>query len=437
MNFSSRGFALLPAVLSLIPAVAEGQQPLQDIEMVERVLAVVGDSAILHTELEQFLVGMEARGWQRPEGPAELLEARLELLDQLINQQVIIQEAAKDTTLVVTEEELEDRVQQEIDGQVRNYGTLGRLQDALASQSMTLAVYREQQKSIIRAQLLQERYFAKRGQDVADIVVTEEDARTYWNENQSQIPPRPATIRFVNLQLSPEAADDAKEAALAKSDSIMGLLRDGADFAELAERFSDGPSAQDGGDLQWIREDGSMVAPFEETAFELSPGTISPPVETEFGYHLILVERVRGGERRVRHILTSPTMTEADLEGNRARTEAFAERLRAGESIEDLGEPADTIDLTLEQIAQTSREFAVAMQNAEVGDVIGPIEIPDPRTEGVYALARVLGKTAGGPAEYLEFRSVIVQRLQEEGFTATVIEQLRSQAYIDIRLGGG
>ncbi len=420
----------------MIPVGVEGQQALQDIEMVERVVAVVGDSAILKTELDGFVIEMEARGWARPEQADELLAARLELLDQLINQQLVIQEAVKDSLLVVSEEELEDRVQQEIDGQVRQAGTLGRLQQMLSAQGMTMAIFREQKKSSIRAQLLQERYFGKRGQDLSDIVVTEEEARTYWDENQDLIPPRPASIRFVNVQLLPEAADDEKAVALAKADSILDLIRDGEDFAELADRFSFDTGAE-GGELGWIREDGTMVEPFEEMAFRIPAGSISAPVETQFGYHLISVERIRGGERRLRHILISPTVTEADIEANAARARSFVERLRAGETMTDLGEPADTVDLTLEQIAQTSQDFAVEMQNAEAGDVIGPIEIPDPRTEGGYAVALLLERVPAGTPDFAEFRDVIVQRLQQEGLTETVIEELRNRAYIDIRLGGG
>ena len=97
MKFSSESFALVAAVFFVIPSQVEGQLPTPSIDIVERVVAVIGDSMISMTELEQSLLGMEARGWARPTGPAELLEAKLELLEQMINQQLIIQEAAKDT----------------------------------------------------------------------------------------------------------------------------------------------------------------------------------------------------------------------------------------------------------------------------------------------------------------------------------------------------
>jgi len=285
--------------------------------------------------------------------------------------------------------------------------------------------------------LLQERYFAKRGQDVSDIVVTEEEARKYFEENQHLIPERPASIGFVSVQLRPTPSEAAKEEALAEADSVLVLLRNGEEFTDLASRFSDGPSAPTGGELGWMRQDGSFVEAFEEKAFQMVPGTVSPPVETEFGYHLIMLERVRGGERRVRHILLQPEITAKDVEANDARAESFTARLRAGETWADLDLEPDTADLTITQIAQTSQAFAAAMRNAEAGDVVGPTRVDDPRSENAWTLAQVVELTVGGPAEFHEFRDVIVERLQSQGLNESVVEDLRERAYIDVRLGGG
>ena len=437
MSYSSGSLTLLAAVLFLSPSPVEGQLVPQGIDMVERVVAVVNDSMISQTQLDESLLAMEARGWAPPTGAAELLEARLEILEQLINQQLIIQEAAKDSLLEISDEELDDRVQQEIDGKVIEFGTLRRLQQQLAEQGMTLAQYREQQKNNIRRQLLQERYFAKRGQSEASIVVTEEEARTYFDENQDLIPERQATILFENIRLGPEPSDAAKAAALAEADSVTGLLREGQEFGELARLLSDDPSAPEGGELGWIRHDGSFLEEFEDMAFGIPPGAVSPPVETEYGYHLIMVDRVRGGERRVRHILFRPEIAATDIESNDARARSFPDRLRAGETMADLGQESDTVALPMEVIAQTSSELATAMESVQEGDVVGPVRLADPRDQDTWILVRVLGTTPGGPGEFSDFREMIVERLRSAGLTESVIEDLRSRAYIDIRLGGG
>ncbi len=437
MSFSSRRSAFLAAAFFLIPSAVEGQQAPQGIEIVERVVAVVGDSMISMTELEESLLQLEGRGWTRPTGAAELLDARLELLDQMINQHLIIQEAVKDSLLQISDEELEDRVQEQIDAQVIQFGTLRRLQEALADQNMTMAVYREQQKNLIRRQLLQEGYFARRGQSASGVVVTDEEARTYFDENQDLFPDRPMTILFETVQLQPEPSDTAKAETLARMDSVVGLLQDGEEFAELAGRFSDDASASVGGELPWIRQDGTFVEAFEDMAFGTPVGAISPPVETEYGYHLILVERVRGAERRVRHILFLPEITASDVEANDARAQSLGDGLRAGETFADMGQQPDTVDLPLEAIAQTSQAFASAIQNAQAGDVVGPVRMVDPRAENTWILSRVLEMKPGGPGEFSDFEDMILERLRSERLTESVIEELRSRTYIDIRIGGG
>ncbi len=103
----------------------------------------------------------------------------------------------------------------------------------------------------------------------------------------------------------------------------------------------------------------------------------------------------------------------------------------------NLGLEPDTADLSLAEIAQLSQALALAMRNAQAGDVAGPVELDDPRNENGWILARVIETTSGGLPEFSEFRGVIVQRLQAERLAESVVEGLRSQAYVDIRLGGG
>ena len=105
--------------------------------------------------------------------------------------------------------------------------------------------------------------------------------------------------------------------------------------------------------------------------------------------------------------------------------------------MEDLGLDPDTVLLPLDVIAQTSPGLAGALQNAQVGDVIGPVTVADPRAANARLLAGLLEIRPGGPGEFSEFTDMIVERMKNERLTATVIEGLRSQAYIDIRLGEG
>ena len=112
----------------------------------------------------------------------------------------------------------------------------------------------------------------------------------------------------------------------------------------------------------------------------------------------------------MRHILFQPEITAEDIEANDARAESFSTRLEAGETMADLGLEPDTVELTLEEIARTSPALAAAMRGAQEGDVVGPVEMNDPRSENGWSLARVLGTTTGGVPEFSDFRDVIVER---------------------------
>ena len=414
----------------------DAQDSVLEDNVVERVVALVGDSVILMTEVDEYLLTLEASGWVRPNDPEELLTVKTDVLDQLVNQQLILLEALKDTLLTVTETELEDRVQQEVDGQIRQFGTTNRFQDALAEQNMTVNQFREQRKNMIRRDLLQERYFAKSGRGNDAVILTEQETRAFFEENRSQLPQVPATILFENFIISPEANDNSKAEALAEAESLLQMALTGEEtFAELATRFSDGPSAQSGGELGWIRHDGSMVAEFEEEAFKLSPGRISSPVETEFGYHLILLERVRGGERRVRHLLVEPEIVESDIATNTTRAFSFAEDLLSGEiSADDLVLESDTLDLALGQIAEISPEYAAEMITAQAGDIVGPIQLTGPRMNDSWGVAKIIEMKKGGPSEFEDVRELIEDRLRSIRSMEGLIEELRSRTYIEMRL---
>ena len=132
-----------------------------------------------------------------------------------------------------------------------------------------------------------------------------------------------------------------------------------------------------------------------------------------------------------------PEITASDIDANDARAQSFAARLRAGETMADLGLEPDTAEMSIEQIAQAAQTFAAAIRLAQVGEVVGPVRIDDPRTENGWTLAQVLDKTSGGAREFSEFRDLIVERLRSQWLTESVVEGLRSEAFVEIRLGGG
>jgi peptidyl-prolyl cis-trans isomerase C len=118
---------------------------------------------------------------------------------------------------------------------------------------------------------------------------TDSDVRTYYDENPDLFK-EPEQVKASHiLILVEQGADDAtRKDALSRIRGVQQKLRDGADFAEMAREFSEGPSGPNGGDLGYFAR-GQMVPPFEEAAFALPVGRVSDVVETQFGFHLINV----------------------------------------------------------------------------------------------------------------------------------------------------
>ena len=132
------------------------------------------------------------------------------------------------------------------------------------------------------------------------IPVPDEDLRKYYSENASRYTAaEERRARHILINAAKDAAPDLKQKAKARAEALLAEARkNSAGFAELAKKNSEDPgSASQGGDLDFFGR-GAMVKPFEDAAFAMKPGEISNLVETDFGYHLIKLESVRGGERK-------------------------------------------------------------------------------------------------------------------------------------------
>jgi peptidyl-prolyl cis-trans isomerase D len=128
------------------------------------------------------------------------------------------------------------------------------------------------------------------------IEASEDDLRAYFDAHRSEFMAREErSMRHILIAVPPGADETAEQAAYDQAAELLAQIRDGADFASLAEEHSGDPgSAANGGDLGWV-ERGVMVEPFEEAAFALGEGEVSELVRTDFGIHIIQVTGLRGG----------------------------------------------------------------------------------------------------------------------------------------------
>jgi peptidyl-prolyl cis-trans isomerase D len=132
------------------------------------------------------------------------------------------------------------------------------------------------------------------------VVVSEDDLRKYYAENEARYStPQERRASHILIKAEKDAPAAERTKAKAKAEALLAELRKNpAAFADLARKASDDPgSAEKGGDLDFFGR-GAMVKPFEDAVFAMKPGELSGVVQSDFGYHIIQLTGVRGGEKR-------------------------------------------------------------------------------------------------------------------------------------------
>ncbi len=419
---------------AVTPASARG-------ELVDRVVAVVGDSVVMHTQVQEELLRMQAQGMAVPaRNSPERAEWERNALNDLVSQLLLLQAAAGDSLVTVEEGRIETTLAQTWDQQVETFGTEARLREALESEGRTLLQYRAQLRDEIRRSLLIQRYLQLRVGEARTLPVEESDIRAFFERERERLGERPATLTFRQVFVMPSPSDEAMEEAASEAERIRALLDEGEDFADLARRYSADPGSQQlGGDLGWFRLGSGLVKEFEDAAFSLRPGVVSPVVRTMYGAHLIKVERVRGAERKIHHILIAAAVTPEDAVQARTRAEEILGQVRAGAPISNFTEAQrqmdlpDSVSIERTRLDQYPTAFAAALQSASPGEIIGPVAFPTQQGDAQVVI-QVLDVRSAGEYTYEDVRDLIQTNLRNERTQERILADLRARTYVEIRL---
>lgn len=130
----------------------------------------------------------------------------------------------------------------------------------------------------------------------ARATLSEDDIRDYYEGNLDEFNiPKTVEARHILIKADQDAKAEQDESARKKAEEIFKLAKEGQDFAELARKYSEGPTKAKGGYLGTFRRE-EMVKPFSDKAFSMNAGDISEPVRTDFGWHIIKVEKVNSAK---------------------------------------------------------------------------------------------------------------------------------------------
>ena len=416
-----------------IPAPAPGGE-----ELVDRVVAVVGDTALLLSDLQTAIQQQQAAGRTIPEDPIQREAFLNEIMEERINTLLLV-EAARDAGMAVDEARVNEAVETQITRILRSFGgSQQRLEAALQADGMTMTQYREVLRQQFMDDELLQMYMQSRMRGRARPVIDEDEIRAEFDARRESLGMRPVTVSFRQVVIAPEPSDSADAAARQQAQEVYQELQDGGDWDVLARRFSDDPGSREaGGDLGWVRQGEGLVQDFERMAFSIRPGMISPVFRSDFGYHVLQVRRTQGAERQVRHILIQPEITETEIEQARVRADSVAEALRGGANVTTLARayntPSDQIDITPRALDQLPPVYAEALATAQTGEVLDPFAVPGTGAES-WAVVRVTRRDEERPYSLEDAREQLVSMLQQSRMIEQIVEDLRARIHVAVLL---
>src|SRR5690606_35932904 len=202
---------LLAAALTALPLSARAQQA-PDPEVVDRVLAVVGDSVVLHSQIEEDIQRMRLGGAPAPE-PTDPEYAAFfnEVLQTAMNRVLILQAAAQDTLIRPDAVGIERQVSGRIDELVSSFGGRPALQQALEAEGLTLAEYRDVLTTQARQEQIQQMYLQSQLRDARPVDVSEDEMRARFENASAQLQQRPRLLTFRQVVIVPDASEEARE----------------------------------------------------------------------------------------------------------------------------------------------------------------------------------------------------------------------------------
>jgi len=348
-------------------------------QLLDGIAAIVDDDIILRSEVTQaaYIMAMQMK-IDPVKNPTEFAKLKKSALENLINRNLLLIQAKKDT-IKADEHQVDAYLQQEMQKNIQQVGGEKKLEEYFGT---TLSKIRRQYREEIEKNLI---ISAVQNQKLANVKVSPREVEAFFKTHKDSIGQVKETVDISHILIEAQPGKDARKKAMDRITMIRKKIMDGADFAEMAKEFSDDPgSAARGGDLGFMSR-GDFVRPFEEAAFNLKPNEISGIVETEYGFHIIQLLEKRGDKIHTRHILVALKPTKEDEIAAANKIKKIYSELKNGADFAKMVEKYSQDESTnkqqghlgtfeIDQLRQTAKEFVFALKGVKVGGYSDPVK---------------------------------------------------------------
>ena len=413
--------------------------------IIDEIIWVVGDEAILRSEVENERKRMLYQGEKIDGDPYGVIPEQMAIQKLFINQAII-------DSIEVSDEQVEAQVDAQMNMFIAQIGSKEKLEEYLEK---PISQLRSEWRTGIRNNGIMQQMQQKL---VEDVTITPSEVRLYFERLPKD------SIPFIETQVEVQIITLQPQVSKQQVDEIKNRLRDftnrvnsgESEFSTLAILYSEDPgSAAMGGELGF-KAKGAYVPEFSAVAFQLTePGKVSKVVETEFGYHIIqLIER-RGDRANFRHILLTPKVSAKELTDARARMDTLrmdldsakftfeeaAHYLSSDKNTRNSGgmmtsERSGAARMTMDELPA---EVARVVARMEVGEISKPFVMKDSKTSRdqvaiVKLKRRIPGHKATYYDDYQTVKEIYEQHLHQE-IIENFIREKQKTTYVRIKPG--
>lgn len=418
--------------------------------VVDEIIWVVGDEAILLSEVESQRLYMLNEGQHFDGDPYCIIPEQLAVSKLFLNQ-------AKLDSIVVNESQVLQAVDRWLNFAINQVGSEEKLEEYMRKR---LSQIKEERKNMIRDQMTVEEMQRKL---VGNIKLTPSEVRKYFNQlPQDSLPMIPTTVEVQIITMEPKIPIEETDAIKARLREFTEQVNNGErDFSALARAYSeDMASAMRGGELGFTGK-GQLMPEFANVAFNLKDTKrVSNIVETEYGFHIIQLIEKRGDRINCRHILLRPRVSETEMTATMTRMDSlYTDIADAKFTFEDAVYISDDKDTRNNkgllvnssertigpnfgtpkfEFQELPQEMGAVVYDMQVGEVSKPFKMLTDKQKEVVAIVKLRARKEAHKAnitdDYQALKSIVEEKRQEEIIKKWILKQ-QANTYIKINEG--
>lgn len=289
---------------------------------IDGISAVVGDYVILASDIDKAYIDLESQGVSTSD------ITRCSLLGKLMEDKLYAHHAEQDS-IEVSNDDVNNYVEQTIDYFVQQLGSMDKVLEFYKKKDEQS--FRAELFEVNRVQQLSQRMQAK---IVEDVEVTPDEVKAFFNAiPKEDLPIFGSELEVAQIVVEPNVSADEEKRIIEQLETMRNdVLENGSSFSSKAILYSQDPGSRSrGGRYTLDRKRPQMVKEFREQAYRLQEGEISQPFKTDFGWHIVTVDKIRGRQIDVRHVLLTPTVSNIALGEAQNKLKLIKKRIEDGE----------------------------------------------------------------------------------------------------------